>query len=402
MLTVKPISEIKKIIDQNFGSLHMDLETITLDRALNRVLAEDLFAKEYVPAFNRSTVDGYAVHSKDVFGCSDSIPAILKLAGESVMGAKANIELGQNECLYVPTGAEVPDSADAVVMLEYAEDYGDGTLGITKPCAPGMNLIYKGDDVKPGDLVFTKGRKLKAFDIGTLAALGKTSIFVSRSPKVGIISTGDELIDPGSPVSIGLIRDVNAPMLTSACEEVGAISEFFGIIRDEKSEIQKALMDAVEECDLVLISGGTSVGRKDTIPELMIELGELLIHGAAVKPGKPTILGKIHDKPVFGLPGNPVAAFFMFYLLVRPLIFSLMGAEAVEHKAIFPLSRAVPSNNGREDLVPVSIIDGLANPIIGKSGLITTLSQSDGFFRIDRDREGVSKGELVEVILLRS
>lgn len=399
MLEVKTLAQVNQIIADRFGHLRTVTENSTLQSALGRRLSQDILSNEYVPNFNRSTVDGFAVISADVFGSSESIPAILKLAGQSVMGEHNPLELQRGTCVYVPTGGELPEGADAVVMLEYAEDYGDGTIGVLKPSTPGVNLIFKGDDLKPGQIIYQQGHKLDAADIGTLSALGFTDVPVWRSPLIGLISTGDELVEPGKPISMGQIRDVNDPMLTSALAKCGARAHSYGILKDDPEAIREVILEAIEVCDGLIITGGTSVGIQDTIPDLVSELGSLLVHGVAAKPGKPTLVGAIREKPVFGLPGNPVAAFFMFLILMKPLIDSMMSGYSEEIQLSMPLTIAVPSNHGREDLLPVQIENGQARPIIGKSGLVTTLSNAGGYIRIPRDKEGLRKGELVDVIL---
>jgi molybdopterin molybdotransferase len=399
MLEVKTLAQVNQIITERFGHLRTGKKQVPLTAALGCRLAEDLLANEHVPNFNRSTMDGYALISTDVFGCSESIPAILKVIGQSMMGEPSQLQLKAGECAYVPTGGELPAGADAVVMLEHAEDYGDGTIGVVKACAPGTNLIFRGDDVKPGQVIYQQGTKLAAADIGTLAALGITQVTVRQAPVIGLISTGDELVEPGKPISKGQIRDVNDPMLQAALAQCGAQSRALGIYKDEAPAIRAALLDALQNCTGVIVTGGTSVGIQDAMPGIVTELGSLLVHGVAAKPGKPTLVGDIEGKPVFGLPGNPVAAFFMFLVLVKPLIVAMQGGQAKEIRLTMPLARAVASNHGREDLLPVKITDGQAHPIIGKSGLITTLANAEGYIRIPREQEGLGRGEIVEVIL---
>ena len=401
MLDVKTIAEVTRIIGERFGNMRLSSEKIQVREGLGHVLAVDLKADEYVPNFNRSTVDGYAVVTSDVFGSSDAIPALLTLAGEALMGEHTQLTLTKGHCAYVPTGGEVPQGADAMVMLEYAEDMGDGMIAIYKPCAPGTNMIFRGDDVKPDEVVLPAGARLAAAQIGALAAMGVTEIEIARSPRVAIISTGDELVPLGEELTLGKIRDVNEPMLSATVEKTGGKSVFYGIIKDDKEAIKTRMAEAIRDCDMLLISGGTSVGVKDAIPDAISELGELIVHGVAAKPGKPTILGMIEDKPVFGLPGNSVAAFFMFHILVRPLLYAMMGAEIKDISLEAPISRAVSSNHGREEFVPVALREGKAQPIASKSGLITTLSCADGFIRIPRDCEGLRQGEIVEVILFK-
>lgn len=399
MLTVKTLSEINQIIKDYFGNIQKEYELVSMENALNRVLWQDICAEEYVPGFDRATVDGYAVKASDVFGCSESIPALLRLIGESVMGEQSNLTIQPGECVYVPTGGEVPQGADAMVMLEQADNLGGGQIAIYKAAAPGANMIFRGDDVRPGQVVLPRGRLLNVADTGALATMGIVEVAVYQRPKVGIISTGDEIIPPEANVTAGKIRDVNAPMLINATREVGGEPNFYGIIKDQEDQIRMTLEKAISQNDIVLLSGGTSVGTKDTAPKIIQELGKLLVHGAAVKPGKPTIVGMINQKPVFGLPGNPVAAYFMFTILVRPLIGWMIGTNLPDRSVQLPISRTVPSNHGREELVPIMIKDNLAVPIASKSGLITTLANADGFIRIARDLEGLRQGEMVDVIL---
>lgn len=399
MLNTITIQNAQELIRSRFGSLRTGVSAIPLWDALDRYLAADLAAQAFVPGFNRSTVDGFAVRAADIFGCSESLPAILKLAGESVMGRHADFSVNPGECASVPTGGEVPAGADLVVMLEDAEAFGDGTIGINAPGAPGQNMIFKGDDVKPGDCVFSKGTRLDAKAIGALAALGVAQVPVQIPPRVAILSTGDELAEFSGDLPLGKIRDANGPMLLSAVRSFGASAEFLGIFPDDQGAIQAALLAAFEKSDVVLLSGGTSVGAKDAIPAVIGRLGDMLFHGLAVKPGKPTLLGSVQGKPVFGLPGNPVAAFFMALLLVRPLILSMLSADLPEHTLLLPLASAMPTNRGREELVPVVIASGQVVPVITKSGLITTLRNAQGYIRVPRDCEGLPKGSVVNVIL---
>jgi molybdopterin molybdotransferase len=401
MLNVKTLAEVNRIITKRFDGIRMGCEQVPLENALGRVLGKDISATEYVPDFNRSTVDGYAVIAADVFGCSDAIPALLALSGESKMGVHTGIRLERGQCGYVPTGAEIPHGADAVVMLEFAEEIEKGTIAIYRPCAPGTNLIYRGDDVKPDEVVIPAGHRLTAAEIGALAALGIAGVPVVRPPRVALISTGDELVPLNEPLTMGKIRDVNAPMLVTALRNAGGETKSCGIIKDEEAAIREGIQKAIQDCDLLILTGGTSVGVKDTISGIIEELGELIVHGIAVKPGKPTILGAIQEKPVFGLPGNPVAAYFMFHMLVQPLLFSMQGTTLTEFKEIVPLARSISSNHGREEFIPVRMKDGTAHPIASKSGLITTLSAADGFIRVPRDCEGLRQGEAVEVTYFR-
>jgi len=403
MLAVKTPKEVFEIIETEFQRVETPAEIVPLVSARGRILAEDIEARDYVPAFHRSTVDGYAVKAADTFGCSDSIPAILKLEGEVLMGAAATMQLTAGSCAAVPTGGEIPQGADAVVMIEYTEEYGDGTIGILKPIAPAGNMIFKGDDVYPGKLVLEAGRKLKAQDIGTLAAMGYADVKVSGKLTVGIISTGDELVPVEEVPGQGQVRNVNSALLRAAAEGYGVSARDFGIVPDEESLLLETVKTAAAACDLVLLSGGSSVGTKDAASRVIASLGEILFHGIAIKPGKPTIFGKIGGKAVIGLPGHPAAAFFVTHLFVRPLLARLQGIRYEDYQVRAKLTETVGANHGRAQYTGVHLEQNgeevLAHPIRGKSGLITALAGSDGYFCIPRDCEGVAAGETILVTL---
>lgn len=246
MLEVKTLAQVNQIISDHFGHLRASGENVPLEAALGRRLYQDLLSKEFVPNFNRSTVDGFALISADAFGSSESIPAILTVVGKSAMGEHSQLTLRRGECASVPTGGELPAGADAMVMLEHAEDYGDGTIGVIKPVAPGANLIFKGDDLKPGQVIYQQGKKIDVADVGTLAALGFTQVTVYRAPVIGLISTGDELVKPGEPISTGQIRDVNEPLLQAALEKCGAGAHAFGICKDDKPVIRERMLTALK------------------------------------------------------------------------------------------------------------------------------------------------------------
>lgn len=400
MLTVKTLQESKHIISNRFGHLRMDVEKLPLNELVGRYLAVNVVSDEFVPAFDRSTVDGFAVISRDLMGCSESIPAILRKAGESAMGTMPGHLLTAGECFYVPTGGALPKGADAMVMIEFVEDFGADDYGFIKAVAPGANMIFKGEDLKPGDRILEKGKKLTAADIGTLAAMGITEIEVYTRPRIAVISTGDELVPFNEELHAGKIRDVNTPMLSSLIEEKGSKAISFPIIPDKKEQLRVAMCDAIREADVLLVSGGTSVGEHDNLPTLIEELGEVFVHGIAIKPGKPTVIGQIDGKPVIGLPGNPVAAFFMFHLLVKGLIAGLQGGRTDLVPIELTLSRAISSNHGREEVVLVKIENGTATPVPSKSGLISTVSLADGFILIPREQEGLPTGARVQAYLL--
>lgn len=403
MLTVKTPEEVYEIIKTQFDRIADRTETVSYLEAAGRILAEDICASEYVPAFDRSTVDGFAVHAKDTFGCSDSIPAILQNTEEILMGQAAGFTLEEGYCAPIPTGGALPEGADAVQMVEYSEDYRDGTTGILKPAAPGNNVILKGDDVYPGKPVLKAGRRLTPQDIGALAAMGIVEVPVVRRLRAAILSTGDELVPPEMTPGPGQIRDVNSSMLAALMVRLGAEPVSYGIIPDQEELLNRQVAEAARECDLVLLSGGSSVGVKDAACRVIEAQGEILFHGIAMKPGKPTIFGKIGSCPIVGLPGHPVAAFFITHIFVRRLLAQLGGYALIEVPVTARLTESVEANHGRAQYSGVFLeqSDGglLAHPIRGKSGLITTLAGSDGYFCIPRDCEGLPAGAEIPVTL---
>ncbi len=400
MLSVIPIAEALGLVLEKFRREPGRIESVSLQQALGRFLGMDVIAQEDVPAFNRSTVDGFAVRSADLRGCSDSIPALLQKSGESIMGQAFDLPLAPGSCVYVPTGGAIPPNADATVMLEYTEDFGGDQFAFYKPVAPGANLILRGEDLKQGEVILKSGKKLGVADIGTLAALGKTTVPVFSQPVVGIISTGDELVEPGENLRPGQIRDVNSAMLRTAVEQCNGVAINKGIVEDKYDDLKDACLSLIPDVDVLLVSGGTSVGEKDNIPRIVAELGEMLVHGLAVKPGKPTIIGEIEGKAVFGLPGNPVAAFFIFDYLAKPLLLAWQRGKVEVEQVEARLTRAVSSNHGREEFILVRLDGSDAEPVPSKSGLISTVSRANAYFIIPRDQEGLPKGTLVQVTRL--
>lgn len=402
MLNVKTPDEALEIIRTAFPPLDRPPEIVPLASALGRVLALDMTADAWVPDFHRSTVDGYAVRASDTFGCSDALPAQLILSGEVRMGEGAGLTLAPGHCAAIPTGGEVPQGADAVQMLELCENYGDGTIGVLKSVAPGHNMIFRGDDVKPGDKVLPAGRRLEPQDIGALAALGVVSVPVVPRLRVGVISTGDELVPPECIPTAGQVRDVNGPLVCALLEQAGALPRFYGIIPDQEDRLTRTVEQALESCDGVILSGGSSVGERDAAYRIMSALGEVLFHGIAMKPGKPTLLGRTASgKAMVGLPGHPVAALFTTQLFVRALLARLEGRTLRQRQVTARLTEKVSANHGRAQYNGAILRQGPegleALPIRGKSGLITTLAGADGYFCIPRDCEGFPAGAQIQV-----
>ena len=402
MLNVKTPDEALDIIAGAFSPMGA-AENVPLDAALGRILSADVRGSEYVPDFHRSTVDGYAAIAADTFGCSDSIPAVLEKRGSVLMGETPDFALRQGQCAAIPTGGALPEGADCAVMIEYTEDYGDGTIGILKSAAPGSGVIFRGDDVYPGKSVLTAGRRLTAQDIGALAAMGITNVAAVKKPAVGIISTGDELVPPSEKPADGQMRDVNSAMLAAMMVSFGAEAVQYGIVRDSVPALEGAVDRALSECGMVLISGGSSVGEKDAACLVIASRGELLFHGLAMKPGKPAILGSAEGKPLFGLPGHPAAAYFVAAIFVRAALAALTGEKLRPCGVTARIAENVSANHGRAEYIGVRLTSEggalIAHPIRTKSGLITSLAGSDGYFCIPRDCEGVSAGESISVIV---
>ena len=402
MLYVKTPEEVLALIEEEFAPV-AGVEEVSLSAAMGRVLAEDIAAEEFVPDFDRSTVDGFAVRARDTFGCTDAIPAILPLQGEVFMGQGAEFDLNPEECVAVPTGGALPKGADSVVMVEYTEDYGDGTIGISKSAAPGQNMIFRGDDVFPGKVILKKGRVLSSQDIGALAAIGRIWVPVVKKITVGVISTGDELVPPEVRPGPGQVRDVNSPMLEAMLGAFGVKVINYGIVIDNEELLTEKVTKAAAECDAVLLSGGSSVGVKDAACRIIESMGKLLLHGIAIKPGKPTIIGKAGVKPLVGLPGHPVAAYFVTKLFILPLLGRLMGRVQENYTTTACITESVSANHGRAQYhcCRLEWKDGIlcASPIRGKSGLITTLAGANGYFCIDRDCEGLPQGAEIQVTI---
>ena len=375
-------------------------ETVPVEQSAGRVLAAPVAADTDIPGFDRSVVDGYAVRSSDTTGAGDAIPALLPSVGRVTMGKNdRKIIVRAGECAYIPTGGILPEGADAVVMVEYAEE-ASGTILIKKPVAYGENVLLRDEDFKCGEIIFRPGRKITPQDAGVLAACGCAMVTVAKKPVVGIISTGNELVPVTGIPAPGQVRDANASMLATWLSEYGCMPRLYGIVRDEREAFGTIISRALPECDVVLISGGSSKDDRDMTAGVIADKGEVLIHGIAIAPGKPAIIGKIAEKPVFGLPGHPASAFVVLIAIVRPLLDSMLGLK----KPVLPTVKAtladnIPSQRGREEYVRVRVENERAIPLFGKSGLLNTLVKSDGLVCIPAGYEGLEKGSQVEVIL---
>lgn len=397
----------RDLIADSLAGIAVNSEIVHLSDALGRVAAEDIMAQEDLPPFSRSTVDGFAVRSSDTFGANEAAPALFVIVGEVAMGKGAMIELQPGQAVVIPTGGMLPAGADAVVMLEYTEQHDESILMVLKMAAPGENVVAKGDDIQAGTIIVEQGQKLAAQHIGALAACGFAHIPVVNRLEVAILSTGDELVDIHEPLQTGQIRDVNSYALGAMLSEMGCVVKPMGIVKDSFEQFCHALETAVLTCQLVVISGGSSVGVRDYTAKAINALGSpgVLIHGIAVKPGKPTIFGRVGSVPVFGLPGHPVAAMTVCQQLVKAAARALMGqiqlVDTLGVPAVF--ARNLPSVPGRDDFITVRLSkqEGkyTATPILGKSGLISTMSEADGIVHIPSDKSGLYQGEMVEVLL---
>jgi molybdopterin molybdotransferase len=373
-------------------------EQVNLPDALHRILARDIAADVDIPGFTRSVVDGYAVRAAETVGSSDAIPSMFALMGRVAMGASAGMNLQPGECIYVPTGGVLPGGADAVVMIEHAEQIGDEIL-IKKSVAFGENVLLYNEDFSEGEPVLRMGKRLSAQDIGVLAAAGCRDVPVARMPKIGILSTGNELVPVSVRPQAGQVRDVNSYVIAAAVRDWGCFPVFYGIVRDEREALNAGIKRATAECDVVLISGGSSKDERDMVSAIIEERGKVLIHGIAIAPGKPTIIGQCNGRPVIGLPGHPASAFIVLIAIVRHLITAMTGETGSSVRTLqATLDQNVPSAKGREDYVRVAVKNGVATPLFGKSGLLNTLVKSTGVVRVPAESEGLETGTLVEVI----
>jgi molybdopterin molybdotransferase len=385
-------------------------ETLPTIRARARVLAQDLYAQVDLPHFNRAAMDGYAVKSKDTFGASATLPAYLKLAGTVEMGKEVTRPLDKGEAMRISTGGMLPPESDGVVMIEYTEEASGGMIEVQRGVSPWQNVIQIGDDIKKGDLVFQRGRRLRSHDLGALTGIGIASVPVYKKPRVALISTGDEIVEVEAEPLPGQVRNINQHSLAGLVEEHGAELEDFGVVRDDRDALAHTLSQALERADLVLLSGGSSVGARDIASDVILSFptAEMHFHGISVSPGKPTIFATVAGKPVLGLPGYPVSALVIFDLFAAPLIRNIGGEAAATAGQFRSTTRAILKTNvasqpGREDYVRVSLTKVenqlYATPLPNKSGAIFTLVKADGMIRIDLNQEGIEAGEEVEVIL---
>jgi molybdopterin molybdotransferase len=382
-----------------------EIETVT---ALRRVTAAAVIAPYPLPSFPRSTVDGYAVRAADTYGVSEALPAYLKILGEVPMGATPIYSLGTAQCALIHTGGMLPSGADAVVMVEHTQSVHQNEVEILRAVAVGENVLLVGEDVASGQSVIPAGIRLRPAEIGGLMALGITRLLVTRRPIVGILSSGDEVVPPQVDLLPGQVRDINSYSLSALIEEVGGTALRYGIIPDQVETLHTKAAQALNECDLVVITAGSSASARDLTAQVINGLGTpgVLVHGVNVKPGKPTILAVCNGKVVIGLPGNPVSALVIASLFVVPVVEGLLGLrrERLKPPIMARLSLNLPSQAGREEWEPVRLLRTpqgfVAEPVFGKSNLIFTLVRADGLVHIPPEATGLDAGEVVEVVLL--
>ena len=402
-----PAAALEKLLKQLPKSVLPSEDIATID-SLGRVLKSQVLAPEPLPAFARSTVDGYALHAADTFGANESLPAYLPLMGEVPMGTAPGFELPRGAAAAIHTGGMLPVGADAVLMLEYTQLSRPAELEIMRAVGVGENVLKVGEDVETGQMVLPAGTFLRAAEIGGLLALGITCVDVVRPPRVAILSSGDEVVPPEQVVQPGQVRDINSYSLSALVTEAGGEPVRYGIVADREDAVKSALQTALAESDLVVVTAGSSASTRDLTARVVNTLGKpgVLVHGVNVKPGKPTILAVCDGKAVIGLPGNPVSALVIARLFVVPLIERMLGlpANRIRPSVAARLTVNLASQAGREDFVPVRLVStpkGMdADPIFFKSNLIFTLARADGLVHIPADANGLPAGSPVQVELL--
>jgi molybdopterin molybdotransferase len=385
------------------------VETVPTQSAVGKILAEDIQSSQDLPDFRRSTVDGYAVKSRDTHGASESLPAYLKLLGEVKMGGTPDFNLNQQECGLIHTGGMLPAGSDAVVMLEDTQSLDTGEIEIFHSAAKGENVIEIGEDIKTGEMIMPRGTRLRPQEIGGLLGLGVLKVQVSKRPVIGILSSGDEVIPPDQVPEPGEVRDINSYTLGALIEEIGGEVVHYGIISDSRKDMLEAVKKASNECDHLIVTAGSSASARDITAEIFNEMGNpgVLVHGISIKPGKPTIFAVSGDQILIGLPGNPVSALVIAMVLVKPIIEKCLGYSATRPMPMLTaeLSTNIPSQAGREDWIPVRIRQKsqdkiIAEPVFGRSNLIFVLVRSDGLIRIPAPSLGIEAGSMVEVRLI--
>ena len=383
------------------------IEVAPTAEALGSITARAIHAPEDLPAFSRATVDGYSLRAADTFGASEGAPAYFQVVGEVAMGQRPQVSVQAGQAAVAYTGGMLAAGADAVVMVEHTQRVDASTIEVVRPAAPGENVVQVGEDIRRGELVLPAGHLLRPQDLGGLMALGLTQVDVARQPRVAILSLGDEVVSPETATEAGQVRDINSYTVAALVRQAGGIPALLGIVPDDADLQLAAARRGLDQADVLVISAGSSVSVRDMTAEIINQLGPpgVLVHGLALRPGKPAVIGLAGGKPAFGLPGNPVSAMIVFDLLVRPTLYHLCGcAQPPERPTVTArLAQNIASAPGREDYVPVRLVcqDGqrVAQPVFGKSNLIYTLVRADGLVQVPLDRGGLYAGEEVAVRL---
>lgn len=401
-LQLMPVDEIKRII---FSLPVLPVEPTPLDQAFGRCLATGFIAPCDLPGFRRSSMDGYAVVARDVFGASEGNPAILQVSHICRMGEKPEYALENGQAAQIFTGGALPDGADAVVMVEHTRDIGGGQIEVTTPVAPGMNIVEADDDAMEGQELIPAGKMIRAQEIGILAAFGVEKVETIRPAKTAIISTGDEIRTISAKLAPGEMRDVNSWSLAAICRKAGAIPERLGIVPDQQEQLAKKIKDCAAQSDVVIVSGGSSAGMRDHTAAAFLELpkSRILVHGAAISPGKPLILGVAGEVILLGLPGHVSSALVCANVFLVPLLHHLQGLARPRIKPWFDaiLSRAVASAQGRRDYIRCRLKEEgdnlLAEPILSPSAVLSGLLEADGYVICPENSEGLARGQKVRV-----
>lgn len=403
-LTLKSVDEVLSLV-RTFDRLPE--ETVLLDECAGRYLARDWAAPEDLPGFARSTVDGYAVSARDVFGAQEGSPALLECVGDCPMGSAPSFSLAPGQTARILTGGMLPEGADCVVMVEYSRPAGDRLVELVRTQAPGDHVLERDEDAAAGSVLIPAGRRLRAQEAGLLAALGQQTVQVSRRPRVVILSTGDEVVPFDRKPLPGQVRDVNSHSLAALCAGAGASVRLAGLVGDDMEQLKAAVRSAAEEADVVLLSGGSSAGMRDHTVDVFLSMPDsaLLVHGAAVSPGKPFILARSGKTCLMGLPGQVTSALVCARVFLLPLLRHLQGGEEPVTAGVpAVLSRSVASAQGRRDFIRVRLsrtADGwTADPVTAPSGLISGLVAADALVVCPENSEGLYAGQTVFAELL--
>ena len=399
-LNIKDSVDAKNLIQEYFNKYYEpECEEIPIENSNGRVVFEDIYAKIDFPPFDRALKDGFAIKSEDSFGASEENPKVLKVIDALEAGSYSKKTVENGLAVEISTGSPLPEGADSVLMFEYSLKNGD-EVELYTSVTPTQDVGKKGSDVKDGNLLIKKDTVLSASKIGVLAAQGFTTVKVYKKTNISIISTGNELTELGEELKPSKIYDVNSYMIKNAVESIGANGTIKGIVKDDYDQLKSKILECLEEYDILICSGGTSAGVGDVLKHVLDEIGEVKLHGIAVQPGKPTILGVIGEKLVIGLPGNPVSSLVIFNVFVAPAIRSLLGLKESSLKKVEgKLTKRIHSAIGREQYQLVKYDDGKVEPIFKDSGAIFSLARADGYVNVSKNTELVEEGEIVEVNL---